>query len=47
MQFIPSTWSNGGPDGTGWGADGNGDGKKDPHNVFDAALAAGGYLCAA
>ncbi|MGW3009751.1 lytic transglycosylase domain-containing protein [Streptomyces sp. NPDC001219] len=46
MQFIPSTWSDGGPDGTGWGADGNGDGKKDPHNVFDAALAAGGYLCA-
>ncbi|MFG2494725.1 lytic transglycosylase [Streptomyces caniferus] len=46
MQFIPSTWSNGGPDGTGWGADGNGDGKKDPHNVFDAALAAGHYLCA-
>ncbi|MCX5448982.1 lytic transglycosylase [Streptomyces nigrescens] len=46
MQFIPSTWSTGGPDGAGWGADGNGDGKKDPHNVFDAALAAGGYLCA-
>ncbi|MFF8788298.1 lytic transglycosylase [Streptomyces sp. NPDC015125] len=46
MQFIPSTWSNGGPDGAGWGADGNGDGKKDPHNVFDAALAAGRYLCA-
>ncbi|MFE3884228.1 lytic transglycosylase [Streptomyces lydicus] len=46
MQFIPSTWSSGGPDGTGWGADGNGDGKKDPHNVFDAALAAGRYLCA-
>ncbi|MEU8784940.1 lytic transglycosylase [Streptomyces sp. NPDC048637] len=46
MQFIPSTWSDGGPDGTGWGADGNGDGKKDPHNVFDAALAAGRYLCA-
>ncbi|MEW1752208.1 lytic transglycosylase [Streptomyces angustmyceticus] len=46
MQFIPSTWSNGGPDGAGWGADGNGDGKKDPHNVFDAALAAGHYLCA-
>ncbi|WP_405740940.1 lytic transglycosylase [Streptomyces sp. NBC_01525] len=45
MQFIPSTWSQGGPDGTGWGADGNGDGKKDPHNVFDAALAAGHYLC--
>ncbi|MGW1378088.1 lytic transglycosylase [Streptomyces sp. NPDC002446] len=46
MQFIPSTWSQGGPAGTGWGADGNGDGKKDPHNVFDAALAAGRYLCA-
>ncbi|MEU3712544.1 lytic transglycosylase [Streptomyces catenulae] len=47
MQFIPSTWSRGGPDGTGWGADGNGDGKKDPHNIFDAALAAGHYLCGA
>ncbi|MFE0377486.1 lytic transglycosylase domain-containing protein [Streptomyces inhibens] len=46
MQFIPSTWSEGGPDGSGWGADGNGDGKKDPNNVFDAALAAGRYLCA-
>ncbi|MFH9228389.1 lytic transglycosylase [Streptomyces lydicus] len=46
MQFIPSTWSQGGPAGTGWGADGNGDGKKDPNNVFDAALAAGTYLCA-
>ncbi|TJZ51054.1 lytic transglycosylase [Streptomyces piniterrae] len=45
MQFIPSTWSNGGPDGAGWGTDGNGDGKKDPNNVFDAALAAGRYLC--
>ncbi|UQX87823.1 lytic murein transglycosylase [Jatrophihabitans telluris] len=39
MQFIPSTWA-------GWGADGNGDGKKDPNNVFDATLAAGHYLCA-
>ncbi|MFD0164344.1 lytic transglycosylase [Streptomyces decoyicus] len=46
MQFIPSTWSNGGLDGTGWGADGNSDGKKDPNNIFDAALAAGRYLCA-
>lgn len=46
MQFIPSTWSHGGPRGTGWGADGNGDGRKDPGNVFDAALAAGRYLCA-
>ncbi|WP_328321012.1 lytic transglycosylase domain-containing protein [Streptomyces sp. NBC_00388] len=39
MQFIPSTWA-------AWGQDGNHDGKKDPNNVFDAALAAGRYLCA-
>jgi hypothetical protein len=39
MQFIPSTWAH-------WGADGNGDGRDDPDNVFDAALAAGRYLCA-
>ena len=38
MQFIPGTWAS-------FGADGNGDGVKDPHNVFDAARAAGGYLC--
>jgi membrane-bound lytic murein transglycosylase B len=38
MQFIPSTWA--------WaGRDGNGDGVKDPNNVYDAALAAGYYLC--
>ncbi|WP_127360833.1 lytic transglycosylase domain-containing protein [Actinacidiphila soli] len=39
MQFIPSTWAT-------WGADGNGDGDKDPNNIYDAALAAGDYLCA-
>ncbi|MCC5035300.1 lytic transglycosylase domain-containing protein [Streptomyces sp. WAC 00631] len=39
MQFIPSTWAV-------WGADGNGDGAADPHNVHDAALSAGRYLCA-
>lgn len=39
MQFIPGTWRT-------WAADGNGDGAADPHNVHDAALAAGGYLCA-
>ncbi|HZF91092.1 lytic transglycosylase domain-containing protein [Streptomyces sp.] len=39
MQFLPSTW-------TRWGTDGNGDGRADPNNVFDAALAAGHYLCA-
>jgi hypothetical protein len=39
MQFIPSTWAR-------WGRDGNGDGRSDPNNVYDAALAAGEYLCA-
>lgn len=39
MQFIPSTWKL-------HGADGNGDGVKDPHNIDDAALAAARYLCA-
>jgi hypothetical protein len=39
MQFIPSTWQR-------WGADGNGDGKRDPSNIFDATLAAARYLCA-
>ena len=38
MQFIPGTWNT-------FGADGNGDGVKDPHNVFDASRAAGDYLC--
>ncbi|MFF2526250.1 lytic transglycosylase domain-containing protein [Streptomyces liangshanensis] len=40
MQFIPSTWATS-------GQDGNGDGRKDPNNIYDAALAAGYYLCAA
>ncbi|MBH5334327.1 lytic transglycosylase [Streptomyces pactum] len=39
MQFIPSTWA-------GWGRDGNGDGVRNPNNIYDAALAAGSYLCA-
>ncbi|ONH28967.1 lytic murein transglycosylase [Pseudofrankia asymbiotica] len=39
MQFIPSTWKTS-------GRDGNSDGRKDPSNISDAALAAGGYLCA-
>ncbi|TCC31539.1 lytic transglycosylase domain-containing protein [Kribbella sindirgiensis] len=38
MQFIPGTWN-------AFGADGNGDGLKDPHNVFDASRAAADYLC--
>ncbi|MGP4000507.1 lytic transglycosylase [Streptomyces sp. 8N706] len=39
MQFIPSTWAN-------WRSDGNGDGEMNPNNIYDAALAAGRYLCA-
>lgn len=38
MQFLPGTWA-------GLGRDGNGDGKSDPNNVADAALATAGYLC--
>ncbi|MFV8130944.1 lytic transglycosylase domain-containing protein [Streptomyces syringium] len=38
-QFIPSTWEMS-------GADGNGDGIKDPNNIFDAALGTAHYLCA-
>ncbi|TXS14265.1 lytic transglycosylase [Streptomyces sp. adm13(2018)] len=38
MQFIPSTWAT-------WGQDANSDGKKDPNNIYDAAQAAGLYLC--
>jgi hypothetical protein len=39
MQFIPATWAT-------WGEDANGDGTKDPNNIYDAALATGMYLCA-
>jgi transglycosylase-like protein with SLT domain len=39
MQFIPSTWVI-------WSADGNGDGKRDPNNIYDSTLAAARYLCA-
>jgi len=39
FQFIPSTWAR-------WGADGDGDGRADPQDIDDAALAAGRYLCA-
>ena len=37
MQFMPSTWLS-------VGQDGNFDGKKDPQNIADAALATGMYL---
>lgn len=38
MQFIPTTWQE-------VGTDADNDGRKDPHNIHDAALAAGIYLC--
>jgi hypothetical protein len=38
MQFIPSTWAN-------IGIDGDGDGRRDPNDFDDAALATGLYLC--
>jgi len=38
MQFIPSTWR-------GYASDGDNDGVSSPHNVHDATLAAGKYLC--
>ena len=38
MQFIPATWES-------WGADGNGDGIRDPQQIDDATLAAARYLC--
>ena len=40
MQFIPGSWRS-------LGRDGNGDGRADPSNIYDAALAAAGLLCRA
>ncbi|WSE35259.1 lytic transglycosylase domain-containing protein [Amycolatopsis rhabdoformis] len=37
-QFIPATWR-------AYASDGNGDGKSDPENLFDASLATARYLC--
>jgi membrane-bound lytic murein transglycosylase B len=39
MQFIPQTWES-------WKRDGNGDGRFDPQNFYDAAYAAAAYTCA-
>ncbi|WP_340537965.1 lytic murein transglycosylase [Nocardioides sp. GXZ039] len=39
MQFLPGTWAT-------WGADGDGDGVRNPHDLDDAAAAAARYLCA-
>jgi membrane-bound lytic murein transglycosylase B len=38
MQFIPGTWRS-------VGVDANGDGRKDPQNITDAATATAVYLC--
>jgi membrane-bound lytic murein transglycosylase B len=38
MQFIPTTWAR-------HGADGDGDGRKSPFDIDDAAMAAARYLC--
>lgn len=38
MQFLPETWSR-------WGRDGNDDGRRDPHNIFDSTLGAAAYVC--
>jgi Transglycosylase SLT domain len=38
MQFIPSTWKS-------VGVDADGDGRRDPNNIFDAAQGAAVYLC--
>jgi hypothetical protein len=39
MQFLPSTWRT-------WGPPGHVDGQADPQNIFAAATATAGYLCA-
>ncbi|WP_344100321.1 lytic transglycosylase domain-containing protein [Nocardiopsis rhodophaea] len=39
MQFIPTTWEQ-------WGADADGDGRANPHDIDDTALSAARYLCA-
>lgn len=38
MQFLPTTWAR-------YGADGSGDGVRDPHQIDDAARGAAAYLC--
>lgn len=38
MQFLPGTWK-------AFARDGNGDGRADPNNIYDAAMGAAAYLC--
>jgi len=44
MQFMPATWATSGLDAEGTPG---GDGRADPHNIYDAALSAALYLCRA
>ncbi len=39
MQFIPETWRQ-------WSVDADGDGRRDPNDIDDAAVATARYLCA-
>jgi hypothetical protein len=39
LQFLPGSWRR-------WASDGDGDGRSDPFDIDDAALAAARYLCA-
>jgi membrane-bound lytic murein transglycosylase B len=39
MQFMPGTWQS-------YGRDGDGDGRADIMNPYDAVPSAAGYLCA-
>ena len=38
MQIIPASWAS-------WGFDANADGRTDPQNIDDAAIATANYLC--
>jgi membrane-bound lytic murein transglycosylase B len=40
LQFLPTSWAR-------FGADGDGDGVRDPDDIDDAAVAAAAHLCAA
>lgn len=45
FRFTPATWAGLAADGRPLGRDGNGDGRADPNNAFDAAASAAAVLC--